>query len=143
MFKILIKAGVAILTGTGPEDLRTTGGEILLLTDGIETEDPFLKTILPDVKKSGIRVNAISLGVEAIEGVEMISMETGGSNSFATSATDGSNHMLQTLSSAFLAQFQNDEGQPLTARDFTAKLQGMYHSCPITGQVPNFFDLAN
>lgn len=107
------------MTGTGPEDLRTTGGEILLLTDGIETEAPFLSTILPDVKKSGIRVNAISLGVEAIEGVEMISMETGGSNSFATSATDGSNHMLQTLSSAFLAQFQNDEGQPLTARDFT------------------------
>ena len=66
------------------------------------------------MKQSGIRVNAISLGTEAIEGVEMISMETGGTNSFATSAQDSSNSMLQTLSSAFLAQFQNDEGQALT-----------------------------
>ena len=44
--------------------------------------------MIPTVKQSGIRVNAISLGTEAIEGVEMISLETGGTNSFATSAQE-------------------------------------------------------
>ena len=44
--------------------------------------------VIPTVKQSGIRVNAISLGTEAIEGVEMISLETGGTNSFATSAQE-------------------------------------------------------
>ena len=49
---------------------------------------PYLTEVIPTVKQSGIRVNAISLGTEAIEGVEMISLETGGTNSFATSAQE-------------------------------------------------------
>ena len=40
-------------------------------------------------------MNAISLGASALEGVEMMSMETGGMSSFATSAVDSSNSMLQ------------------------------------------------
>lgn len=59
-------------------------------------------------------VHAISLGVEAIPGVEMISAETGGTGIFAPAVSDSSNTMLQSLSDAFLSQFHNDEGQALT-----------------------------
>lgn len=83
-----VQSSMHILHNTGPTALRDTGGEILLLTDGIETVKPYLTEVIPTVKQSGIRVNAISLGTEAIEGVEMISMETGGTNSFATSAQE-------------------------------------------------------
>jgi len=38
----------------------------------------------------------------------------GGTGIFAPAVSDSSNTMLQTLSDAFLAQFQNDEGQALT-----------------------------
>ena len=59
-------------------------------------------------------MHAISLGVEAIPGVEMISAETGGTGIFAPAVSDSSNTMLQSLSDAFLSQFHSDEGQALT-----------------------------
>jgi len=72
-----VQAGMQVLTTSGPEHLRLTGGEILILTDGIETVAPFVADVIDSVAESGISVHAISLGVDAIAGVEMISSETG------------------------------------------------------------------
>jgi hypothetical protein len=57
----------------------------LLLTDGMETEPPYVSEVVEAVKASGITIHAISLGIEAIAGVEMISQETGKIKSFQKS----------------------------------------------------------
>ena len=38
-----------VLTTTGPEALQETGGEILILTDGVETEPPFVADVMEAV----------------------------------------------------------------------------------------------
>ena len=48
-FAYKILAGMQVLTTTGPEALQETGGEILILTDGVETEAPFVADVMEAV----------------------------------------------------------------------------------------------
>ena len=108
-----ILTAIEVLEETGPEDLRNHGGEILLITDGAETVKPHLSDILEKVSSSGVTIHAISLGSEALYGVEIISEETGGLGIFTPATVDSRNTMNVNLQDAFKQQF-NGEGETLT-----------------------------
>ena len=72
-------------SSTGLDLSSTSGGKILLLSDGTETDSPYMNEVLyQSVKSSLISVTSIAFGQDATRKLEEIAKATGGSNYFAS-----------------------------------------------------------
>ncbi|XP_046656009.1 calcium-activated chloride channel regulator 4A-like [Daphnia pulicaria] len=73
------------------------GGVILLLTDGEETDRPFINDVISDVIKSGARVVSIAFGRKAEDKIEDLATKTNGKSYFIDD-----NDSSQGLNDAFI-----------------------------------------
>ena len=79
-----ILRGINMLQQSGPEYLRTMdGGEILLLSDGLEWNTPSVEETMELVKLSGVRVNTISLGNSDTNVLDYLALATKGTPSYS------------------------------------------------------------
>ena len=101
-----LRMAINILKSSGPADLYDSGGSIIILTDGEETEEPHINDVFQEAVESGASVNTIAMGTEASSMLEELSRATGGSSYF--SDPNSPNAILQD---AFIAELQKDENE--------------------------------
>ena len=99
-----------LFNSTGPEKFRSGGGRILLLTDGSETDGPFLNSrVHNEVTERKVRVDTIAFGQEATTRLEELSQATSGSSYYASLPESGilASENTNPLEDAFNAHLQN------------------------------------
>ncbi|XP_071112483.1 calcium-activated chloride channel regulator 3A-1-like [Haliotis cracherodii] len=80
----------------------TPGGNMILLSDGIETHPPYIRDVLQQIVDANVTVDTIAVGASADEQLEMLAQTTGGI-SFFHSDSDISN----ALNDAFIASAEH------------------------------------
>ena len=99
-----------LFNSTGPTKFRSSGGRVLLLTDGSETDGPYLDPkIHNQVIGRKVRVDTISFGREATTRLEELSQATSGSSYYASLPESGilASENTNPLEDAFNAHLQN------------------------------------
>ncbi|CAG5105169.1 Oidioi.mRNA.OKI2018_I69.chr1.g1896.t1.cds [Oikopleura dioica] len=114
-----ILRGINMLQQSGPEYLRTMdGGEILLLSDGLEWNTPSVEETMELVQLSGVTVNTISLGNSDTNVLDYLALATKGTPSYSLVQPEES---LVALTDAFYSQLGTSEGEaiPIQNQQFT------------------------
>ncbi|XP_076812313.1 uncharacterized protein LOC143459166 isoform X2 [Clavelina lepadiformis] len=105
-----------VLSQSGPKRLRGFGGNIIILTDGLEHNQPKINDTLSDVKASGVTVNTIAFGSVVSKDLEILARISKGK---IHAASSGEFAITGELQEAFLShqENENDGAIPLLSEE--------------------------
>ncbi|CAG5081704.1 Oidioi.mRNA.OKI2018_I69.PAR.g9943.t2.cds [Oikopleura dioica] len=99
-----LQEAMKMLKTSGPMDSRDSGGSIILLSDGAESNAPFIdEDLIQELIDNRVTVNTIAFGKDASPKLEEVSKRTKGSSYFSDPENPSS-----ILQDAFIAELQKD-----------------------------------
>nr|XP_018672742.1 uncharacterized protein LOC100182654 [Ciona intestinalis] len=90
-----IMKGLEVLETSGPRSLRGSGGSIIILTDGLEHNNPKINDTIERVREFGVRVSTIALGSNVAKDLEWLASVSNGRTHAASSGQFGIDAELQ------------------------------------------------
>ncbi|XP_078481065.1 uncharacterized protein LOC100182654 [Ciona intestinalis] len=90
-----IVKGLEVLETSGPRSLRGSGGSIIILTDGLEHNNPKINDTIERVIEFGVRVSTIALGSNVAKDLEWLASVSNGRTHAASSGQFGIDAELQ------------------------------------------------